>query len=292
MNWTSKLSWMNLDHIRPYVFVRDANKVAYPGRLHWVDWFPQDPLVFDALSLKNSAFGKRISWIEAQAFKDSDMVMPGWVFYDCAVMPGVVMGFAQKTSTLTGQVKKVFEGAPECDWTPLSLFIPIPTLSQNEWVAHNLTSINALLPKEEKFYGLGFLSKAFGLWYANIPVLCGMTQWGSPSIPLHSHYGVFEILTAYTPIHSFAQTLTYRCTIKASLWEQFFTKSKEAPFFADQFEPASFEVDPKSEESLKGFQSKIEDKQGPYYFSPTDLRTQNLKDPIKVFKRKPTGRGF
>ncbi|MEZ4873543.1 MAG: hypothetical protein R2827_15140 [Bdellovibrionales bacterium] len=73
-----------------------------------------------------------------------------------------------------------------------------------------MSSINALVPKEDRLYGLGFLSKAFGLAYANIRTCCGMTQWNSPAIRLHSHYGVLEVLTAFTPAHTHAHTLTYR----------------------------------------------------------------------------------
>ena len=53
------------------------------------------------------------------------------------------------------------------------------------------------LKKKHRYYGLGFLTKAFGLWYANIPVCCGVTQWTSPALKIHSHYGVIEVLTAY-----------------------------------------------------------------------------------------------
>ena len=55
------------------------------------------------------------------------------------------------------------------EWTPLSLFITIPSMGPDgEWVAHNLCSANCLLPKEDRFYGLGFLSK--GLWFVAMPM--------------------------------------------------------------------------------------------------------------------------
>src|SRR6185437_5361315 len=103
--------------------------------------------------------------------------------------------------------------------------IIIPTIRKGEWVAHNLCTANSLVDEGDQLYALGFFTKAFGLWYASVEILCGFAQWQSPALRLHSHYGSFEILTAYTPIHSHARTLTYRSIINGAYWPTFFNKN-------------------------------------------------------------------
>jgi hypothetical protein len=255
------------------------------------------------LEMKEVAFADRILSLEAKAFGPSGMAMPRWVFYDCAIVPGFVAGFAHRTATLPPAVKNILAaehllsgvsggiaggtGEEAEEWTPLSLFIIIPTMSRDgEWVAHNLCSVNSLLAKDDQFYGIGFLSKAFGLWYANVRTCCGMTQWTSPAVRLHSHYGDFEVLTAYTPVHSYSRTLTYRVKVDVSHWASFFTKVPADSSFADQYKPSGFVVDPTSEESLISFQQRLERREGPYFLYGSETVAKALTDPLTVYLRK------
>lgn len=230
-------------------------------------------------------FADQILRLETAAFSASNMPMPRWVFYDCAVMPGFVAGFAMRKSRATPEILDILKPDERSEWLPISLFIMIPTMATKEWVAHNLCSINSLLPKEQSIYGLGFLTKAFGLWYANVDVLCGITQWSSPAVRLHTHYGDFEVLTAYTPVHSYAKTLTYRMVTDSKEWRRFFTH-EQAPDFHLKYEEAGFDVDPKSEASLIEFQRKLEARERKYYLNATQIRTQPLDVPLKVYQLK------
>ncbi|RYZ75120.1 MAG: hypothetical protein EOP05_08675 [Proteobacteria bacterium] len=270
--------------VRPYVFVRPENRIDKPGELHpTLDWFPHEVLYKNPLQMDEVTFADRILTLEAKAFGPSGMAMPRWVFYDCAIVPGFVAGFAHRTSTLPKALKSVLAVEDTDEWTPLSLFIIIPTMSKKgEWVAHNLCSVNSLLDKQDQFYGIGYLSKAFGLWYANVKTCCGMTQWGSPAVRLHAHYGDFEVLTSYTPVHSYSRTLTYRVNIDTSCWGTFFTKNlKEG--FGDTHSPAGFMVDPKSEQSLIEFQRRLERGEGPYYIDGNETIQKGLKDALNVY---------
>lgn len=228
-------------------------------------------------------FADRILSLEAKAFGPSGMAMPRWVFYDCAIVPGFVAGFAHRTATLPEALRNVLAVEDGDEWTPLSLFIIIPTMSKKgEWVAHNLCSVNSLLDKRDQFYGIGFLSKAFGLWYANVRTCCGMTQWASPSVRLHAHYGDFEVLTAYTPVHSYSRTVTYRVNIDVGCWPTFFTKTLKTGF-EDNHVPAGFIVDPKSDQSLIDFQRRLERGEGPYYLDGNETVQKELTDALTVY---------
>lgn len=301
-----KASWLDNEDIRPYVFVRHENEISQPGSAHRLNWFPHQPIFKDPLDITEIAFADRIYSIEERAFGPSNMAMPRWVFYDCAVMPGFVAGFAARPRVLskmvrevldpkkhpatnspikTSQVLKHIESLDEMDWVPLSLFIIIPTMHKGEWVAHNLCSVNSLLPKEEQFYGLGFLSKAFGLWYANVEQCSGMTQWGSPALKLHSHYGHLEVIGAYAPVHSHAKTITYRVQVNTHCWEKFFNKEPDLAFL-EAYGPTESFIDPKSEDSMVDLQRRIEMEQGPFFLSAGEIANKKLDEKLMIYRLK------
>jgi hypothetical protein len=280
-----KLAWLHSQHMRPYVYLRPENKVKDPGSKFALDWFPAEPLMKNPLHMDEVDFADMILRLESRAFAASNMPMPRWVFYDCAIMPGMVAGFAIHKSKATQEMLDLLQPMASTEWIPVSLFITIPTVTEKEWVAHNLCSVNSLLPQGQSIYGLGFLSKAFGLWYANVEVLCGITQWASPAVRLHTHYGDFEVLTAYTPVHSYARTLTYRMNTDPSEWKRFFTQ-EPCPDFLDEYELAGFKVDPKDDENLKSFQRRLEAGGVRYYLNAAEIRTQALDSALQVYKPK------
>ncbi len=279
----SNLQW--LENVRPYVFLRDSHQIKTPGLHSSLDWFEPHPIFKNALFLESLPFANQILHLEQSAFSAASMVMPRWVFYDCAVMPGFVAGFAWPRAKASSKLCAVMNPVGDEEFIPISLFIVIPTMNPGEWVAHNLCSINTLLDPQERLYGLGFLTKAFGLWYANIENLCGVTQWGSPAIRLHTHYGYFEILTAYTPVHSYPKTLTYRVKTDPLEWLRFFT-GEPALDFMQRFIHSGFTVDPTSDRSLQDLQMMIEQGQGPFFLNPAEVRSQDLNKPLSVFIAK------
>ncbi len=278
-----RLDWLKNPDICPYVYMRPENSIARPGHYHELGWFNRAPIIKNPLRMDEVDFADQIIRLEGKAFAASGMPMPRWVFYDCAIMPGFVAGYAIRRTSATQEMLDLLSPQDDSDWVPLSLFIMIPTLAHQEWVAHNLCSVNSLLPNDQKLYGLGFLSKAFGLWYANIKQLCGMTQWGSPAIKLHSHYGVFEVLTAYTPVHTYANTLTYRVIADVEEWRRFFNPG-ENPSFSKLYEDAGFEVNPVDELSLQEFQRKIELGGARFFLDSAQIRAQALNAKMKVYK--------
>jgi len=282
---TNDTDWLLTEDIRPYVFVRPESQISKPGYLHNLDWFSANPVTKNPLAMAELNFANRVLHLETRAFGPKSLQMPRWVFYDCGCVPGFIAGFAHRTETLPPALKEIFAGVDHDEWTPLSLFIIIPTMVPGEWAAHNLCSVNSVLPKEAQYYGLGFLTKAFGLWYANVDVCMGFTQWMSPAIHLHTHYGDFEVRTAYTPVHSYARTLTYRCRVDVDEWHRFFTKAPN-PDFHSSYELAGFKVNPADDESLKAFQRRLELNEGPFYLDAVEVKSNPLDAVLNVYRRK------
>ncbi|MEQ1723455.1 MAG: hypothetical protein ABL930_09785 [Pseudobdellovibrio sp.] len=280
-----KSEWMHTGDVRPYVFVRPENQIEQPGTRHKLDWFQFDPIYKNPLDVKELPFAEAIYQIEWKSFGKQDLAIPRWVFYDCAAMPGFVAGFAGRTSKLPKKLLETLGCSLEEEWCPISLFIIIPTMHKGEWVAYDLCSVNSMLAKEEQFYGLGFLSKAFALWYANVNQCSGMTQWGSPSLKLHSHYGHLEMIGSYAPLHTHAKTMTYRCEVNTDCWEKFFTREPDLAFL-EKFGPTENIIDPASEASMIEIQNKIQNKEGPFYLSAGQIAQNGLKDPLTIYKFK------
>ncbi len=283
MTIAKKFDWLDGDQIRPYVYVRPENEIESPGTFAQCDWFPFAPIKKNPLKVSEVDFANQILNLEASAFHSSQMAMPRWVFFDCAIMPGIVTGFATRTKNLNQKMIDLLKPDPKSEWSPLSLFIIIPT-SGKEWVAHNLCSINSELDPVDQFYGLGFLSKAFGLWYANIEVCCGMTQWNGHALKLHSHYGALEVLTSYTPVHSFPETLTYRLKVDSDYWNCFFNK-KPSDHFHATYKPTSLQVEPLNVLSLQKLQGLIEQGEGPFFLDGDEIR-KNGKPSLTVYQSK------
>lgn len=281
----SRLAWLTGEDIRPYVYVRKENRVSNPGRDLAIDWFPMEPIFKDPLRMDEVGFTDQILTLESRAFASTNLAMPRWVFYDCAVVPGLVAGFAIRQSKASRELREILQPARQAEWLPISLFIVIPAVARGEWVAHNLCSVNSLLPSDQSIYGLGFLTKAFGLWYANVQYLCGFTQWARPAMRLHTHYGDFEVLTAYTPSHSYARTVTYRMVTDPKEWKRFFSRER-APDFDSKYEYAGFMVNPVDDESLKSFQRRLEAGESRYFLNAAEIRTQALDSALHVYKRR------
>jgi hypothetical protein len=274
--------------IKPYVFVRSDNKIQAPGSRHKLDWFSKDVLYLDPLDLVNINFAELIYHIEGKAFGPSDMAMPRWVFYDCGIIPGFVAGFAMREEKLPESLRKILPKEFPSPWVPLSLFIIIPTMAKGQWCAHNLCAVNSLLPLEDRFYGLGFLSKAFGLWYANVEQCLGFTQWGGPALKLHTHYGHMEIVTAYTPVHSHARTLTYRVNVDAQCWERFFTREPDYVFL-EKYQRTNLVIDPNDENTMLLIHNRLMNKEGPYFLSAADIQSKKINDTLEIYTTKNQG---
>ncbi len=280
------LEWLSNDSFRPYVLMRKSNRPQKPWHFFKFEGLSQKTLFVDPLLIENVSFVNTILSMEASAFHLSVMTMPRWVFYDCGVMPGLSCGFVCHKDHLTENMKRVLKqnlNELKGDWIPISLFTTIPCAKEGEWVAHNLSSLNPTLPKEQRIYGLGFLSKAFGLAYANIEYCYGITQWDSPAVALHSYYGSFEIVTAYTPIHTYPNTLTYRLKVKTDKWAKFFSKELTRLYY-DRNKIHSFNLDARQLEELMTFQKKLETKKGPFFIDSYEARHRKIGAPYIIYE--------
>jgi hypothetical protein len=142
--------------------------------------------------------------------------------------------------------------------------------------------VSSLLPKEERLEGLGFLTKAFGIWYFNIQKLYGMTQWSSSALRVHVNYGLFQLVTAYTPIHNFANTLTYLVDVDAKLWCHYVDDVENR---SAKLKATNLWVDLKNEQTMIDLHRRIEKGEGPFYLNSDDQTSWAQGEKFRIFTR-------
>lgn len=199
-----------LERITPYV-------VTYPGNLSELDLCPweiglQEQQRISCLSIDHEWFFDLLHKLDGLTFGPTGMSMAKWVFFDCGEMPGAIIGFALPAAALPKRVRDAFELPGGFDRiVPVSMFIAIPAIRRGFWFAHNLSSISGLLGRD--YRGLGLLTKVIGLKVMKISHLFGVTQWNSIAMNIHLQIADLQLESAYTPAHTFKNSLTYRTTL-------------------------------------------------------------------------------
>jgi hypothetical protein len=283
--------WMSDPDICPYVILHQSNRTALKGARHGdFDWFQTAPLLKDPLKTQDFDFVNGARLLDHAAFGSAGLEMPKWVYYDCAILPGLIAGFAMKAARLEADfgptVMEKLGVKAGTEWVPISLFIIIPTMEPGHWMAHNLCSINELVVPAKKLKGLGFLSKAFGLWYADVEYLFGVTQWLRPAVKLHTNFGYLSLVTAHTPLHTYSHSLTYRMKVDSSHWQGFFDRTAPQGAFESEFEPTGLWVKPRLEESLRDVQLRIERGEGPFFLSGREILATQVGERLQLYRHR------
>lgn len=256
--------------------LRKALEICQPyvvaPKSHWdsLDLNPmgvkvRDKLRIDPTRLSSEAF---ITWIErldAQTFGPQAMAMPRWVFYDCSEWPSCLFGLAVRPEFISPMLREVY-GVSQKDsvWVPLTLHVAIPTVASGEFFEHNVGSLG----HELGIRGLGTFTKALGCKVLRAQTLVGAAQWTGKALGMHLRFGPLQLLTAYTPAHSYARTLTYKhSTDDATLIRVL--RGEDAPTFGDS---KTITVD---DRGLRRLQRKIEQDKRKYFLAG---RTEESRD--------------
>ena len=205
---------MILEHCEPFV-------VTYPGNHGALDLEPfglriSSERIYDPTRLHSRGVIDGLHHLDGFSFGGQEMLMPRWVLFDCGEFPGIVFGFGRLAKHLTEDLRRAYDVvAPERDesFVPLSMWVAIRCAEDGSWFGHNLSSSN-YTAKARPLPGLGTLTKIFGVRLARVQRQYGATQWTSTSLNIHLALGSMELLGAYTPAHTHAETFTYRVDIE------------------------------------------------------------------------------
>ncbi|HMR06684.1 MAG TPA: hypothetical protein PKA88_12930 [Polyangiaceae bacterium] len=210
--------------------------------------------VFDPLKTRAAPFLELLRRLDTLTFGPEGMPMPRWVFVDGAELPGGIAGFGCLTKRLSAEARALI--APPDDYAglvPLSMFIAIPTHQRGTWLGHNLASLAPQIPGD-KLSGLGGLTKATGLSVYRAARQIGVTQWASRALHIHTRMGPLELLTAWTPAHSEAWSLTYRVELET---ETLYHLARDPRGKVARPKPESH-LDSADHEAMQALQDRIE----------------------------------
>jgi hypothetical protein len=171
---------------------------------------------YAATSLASAGVVDGLHRLDALTFTDQGMVMPRWVLFDCGEFPGIVYGFGRRAADLPAGARRHYQvESPDRDdaFVPLSMWVAIRCAEDGAWFGHNLSSANLLLSDDAALPGLATVTKALGMRVTRADKQYGATQWDSESLGVHLRFGEMSLVSAYTPAHTHAETLTYRVDV-------------------------------------------------------------------------------
>lgn len=255
--------------------------VALPNHWAMLDRSPfgltiPDENLIDPTRRGSERFLMLLQVLDRLTFGPEGMAMPRWVFYDCAEIPGAIFGFAHRAENLAPTIREAIGLAPgETGLVPFSMYIAIPIHPPDTWFGHNLASLNPTFPGMN-LKGLASITKALALQSFRCKVQIGATQWDSDALHIHTRFGPLDLLTAWTPAHSEAETLTYRFEI---------TPDKLRYAYGDpdatmSYPEADFEVAADDRPAMRDLQARIEAGEKFCVVGPPRRHSQGRRIPI------------
>lgn len=233
--------------------------------------------IINPLRIDSQRFLSLLQVLDRKSFGSEQLMVPKWLFYDCAEFPGGIFGFGFPSKELPLQAKRFMELDKGYDGlVPISMLIAIPMIEPGVWMSHTLSSLSRALPGEG-LAGLGALTKTLAIKVLRVRRLYGATQWDNPSVYIHAKFGPLKLVTAYTPAHSLENTFTYCVDINDEVLIRILTDdSPRTPDYS--FFLAVDDID-----KMKEMQGQIEEHKAEYWITGPPCRKDNKAFvPIKM----------
>ena len=193
--------------------------VARPGLVALLERRPLglaiDPhWTFDPTRVDSADFLALIARLDCLAFGAAGLSMPRWALYDCAELPGAIVGLAQPATSLSRRLREVMNIADDYRGpVPVSMQITVPTMDgitghAGTALAHTLASLNDAVPGVTR---PGITSLTLELAAALWPTQVFMTtaQWASPKLSSYARFAPLRLLAAHLPSHSEPRTAVF-----------------------------------------------------------------------------------
>lgn len=235
-----------------------------------------DENIFDPQRMAGRVFINMVKHLDEMAYGPLGLSMPSWVFYDCAVMPGAIFGFARRAADLPRWIRQVlkvpsgYEGL-----VPLSMFISIPMADRKGQLAYTLCSINQVAPGAAP-EGLWRVTLALGTRCLGVSEMVGTCQWRSPRLGLYAGLGPLQLLTAWTPAHDNYATCTFRVRTDATARARLLRGDMVGAEGIDHY------LDADDVGALQDLQDQIEAGTAVAVVGPAEIRGSETRIPIQM----------
>lgn len=153
---------------------------------------PDDLTSFNPFIVEDASFIARLRAFDAAVFVERNLVSPAWVFYDCGLVPGAVLGY-MIADAVHGPV-------------PMSLMVALPTASPGVQLVHTL-EVSPLLPLPAAD-ALWLQTWRLGLACIDVRGVVLTESWFHVNMDRIACLGPARVFSAWTPIHDVPSTAT------------------------------------------------------------------------------------
>ncbi|HMR73620.1 MAG TPA: hypothetical protein PKD61_00865 [Polyangiaceae bacterium] len=174
--------------------------------------------IFDPMRRASAPFLDRLEQLDAATFGREGMAMPRWAFYDCAELPGAVLGLAARAAEVPEELRSNFGKVSDAELVPLSMYMAIPTLTEHEWLGFSLCAFDVAAA----FLGAAIDVATLALSVATLRArqVTGTVQWGSRHLSATARFAPLSVLAAHLPAHTRAATCVFRFEANAACIER------------------------------------------------------------------------
>ena len=232
--------------------------------------------IFDPQRLGNETFLRLVQHVNALTYGPIGLPMPDWVFYDCAVMPGAIFGFARRAADVEPWFRRSL-GVPDgyAGLVPVSIYICIPTVRRDAALVYTLCSVNQVAVGAAP-EGLWRLTLALGIKAFHLHHMMAVSQWRSPQLGLYAGLGPLELITAWTPAHDNPASCTFKVDTSDTAVERLLRGDVTGPEGIDAY------VDADDFAALKRVQAAVESGRRIAIAGPAEIRGASTRVPLQI----------
>jgi hypothetical protein len=194
-------------HLSPYVVAtaplwRRIDRAPLGRRLledHW----------FDPTRVSSRPFIDCLDRLDELTFGPLGMRMPRWALYDCAALPGAIIGLGADASQVSGALRTALAPPRDASFLPLTMCLLTPRAAPDEWLAYSISSLLELDPvidgRQAEIESLAIALAAVGA-----KRVLSTIQWESQRLDVHARFAPLELLAAHVPAHTHKTSFVYR----------------------------------------------------------------------------------
>ncbi|MFO0747978.1 MAG: hypothetical protein U1F43_20305 [Myxococcota bacterium] len=231
--------------------------------------------LIDPQRVAHGRFLHLVQVLDEMTYGPVGLKMPSWVFYDCAVVPGALFGFARRAAELEPWVRQSLRVPADYDGlVPVSIVAAIPMAHRKAELVYTLCSVNQVAPGAAP-EGLWRLTLAAGAAALGIDSMVATAQWRSAQLGLYAGFGPLALQTAWTPAHDIPETATFTVASDAAARQRLLRGELPLP------ERATRWLDADDRDAMRALQSEIEGGTPVWVVGPPEIRGAATRIPLQ-----------
>lgn len=220
-------------------------------------------------------FLQMVQVLDEMTYGPVGLKMPSWVFYDCAVVPGALFGFARRARDLEPWVRASLRVPAGYDGlVPVSMVAAIPMAHRKADLVYTLCSVNQVAPGAAP-EGLWRLTLAAGAAALGVETMVATTQWRSAQLGLYAGLGPLALQTAWTPAHDVPETATFTVGSDAAARRRLLLGELPSPEVATRW------LDADDHDAMRALQTEIESGTPVWVVGPPEIRGATTRVPLQ-----------